>query len=809
MATDNNKLKIDTNATDATSADNKQGNTSADKQKPASLKIEEISVMILGRMGTQPVQLTSDLLIYDTATNQVPNLTNKLPLITGSIKYDEKFLFNLSTKYFHKLLEFFFDRQEFEKRCNAMTTEYNVKSREEYNKNVEKNVEIMLTLLFPTKFPVMRNFNTSYNEFIKREGPGEVSFKFAVGLDKDGSLTLGNRYSYIKLEGGEYTVTKILWLNDIFNHPVYREFINEYRDYIQKSDERYYNLLFGINTAIMKLAKRFETTEKNSFSLCDYKDVIETEVKKIKKSLTPQQTPANTTQTGNNQQATANTNQTGNTNTQTGNNQQTPANTTQPGNTTNQTGNTNTQTANANNQTTNANNQTTNANNQTTNANTQTANTNNQTGNNQSSPSTNPQQSNTTGSTITIDNKKKQYDDDIISLGDLFNDFGYGYENCVNNPNISSPQTNQPNPLTSPQNPPTSRENLFDRLARYEKKDDRQKATESLNNVTPLTEPSYIALEKELKLIKDMYKQAYNIKEVYERIKSNERSSLRLNPEFKNKLDNIVKELRKIVISIKIKENYITNDNKINTKIEGEEEDVLAELNAKYSFFMDFLKKINDLIFPNRFSTNKGLQDEIGNYASGKDTTTFSEILTEIIDVIMKNKNDTLTKIKYYDVGVTQINPTNNKLPRYEIYVSLDLVEGRMDDINAGKIKCFYKGIELGGYAQNYFSKNNKYNALFSKIFIKKADYEKDAANKNIKDAPVSTNTSAQPSSQPAQPVPTEQPAQPAPAEQPKIGGNHKYMGLEKQIVNNRIITHTRKNKNKKRKQTRKRNRKI
>ena len=734
-------METNNNLTVYTGDVNKQDKTSADKQKPASLKIEEISVMILGRMGTQPVQLTSDLLIYDTATNQVPNLTNKLPLITGSIKYDEKFLFNLSTKYFHKLLEFFFDRQEFEKRCNAMTSQYNVKSREEYNKNVEKNVEIMLTLLFPTKFPVMRNFNTSYNEFIKREGPGEVSFKFAVGLDKDGSLTLGNRYSYIKLEGGEYTVTKILWLNDIFNHPVYREFINEYRDYIQKSDERYYNLLFGINTAVMKLAKRFDTTEKNSFSLCDYKDVIETEVKKIKKSLTPQQTPANTTQ---------------------------PANT-----------------------------------------NNQTANANNQTANNPQNPSTNPQQSNTTGSTITIDNKKKQYDDDIISLGDLFNDFGYGYENCVNNPNISSPQSNQPNPLNSPTNSQSntqpSRQNLFDKLADYEKNDERQKATETLNNVTPLTEPSNKALEKELKLIKDMYKQAYNIKEVYERIKSNERSSLRLNPEFKNKLDNIVKELRKIVISIKIKENYITNDNKINTKIEGEEEDVLAELNAKYSFFMDFLKKINDLIFPNRFSTNKSLKDEIGNYASGKDITIFSDILTEVIDVIMKNKNDTLTNIKYYDVGVTQINPTNNKLPRYEIYVSLDLVEGRMDDINAGKIKCFYKGIELGGYAQNYFSKNNKYNALFSKIFIRKADYEKDAANKNIKDAPVSTTTSTQ--QQPAQSLPP--PAQQAPTEQPKIGGNHKYMGLEKQIVNNRIITHTRKNKNKKRKQTRKRNIKI
>ncbi len=654
------------------------------------LKIEEISIMVLGVPKTNPIQLTSDMIIYDSKNSTV-NLTNKLPFITGSLKYNEKYLFDLSIKQFNKLLEFFFNVDEFKKRCNIMngpnTPIETIKKK--YNENIEKNVEIMLTLLFPTKFPVIRNFNTSYNQFIKGESVSDISYKIGVSVNEEGMVTTGNNYSYIKLNNGEYTITKILWLNDIFNHPIYRVFIDEYVDYIQKSGERNSNIVLAINNAIAKLATRFIKTEKNNFDLSEYKNTIETEYNEIfGKSDIKDKDKKNKDRTQ-----------------------------------------------------------------------------------------------------FSLDNEKKQYDDDIKTLYDLLNTFGYEY---IGNPEYIISDINNLDVINNLDD--INKLNLYEKLYNGYKQNlpnikNKYKNGEELSN----DEKNIFKNDQErIKHITNMYTRVYNIREVYKRIKSNKRSSLKLNPEFENKIDNIVKELRKIVISIKIKENYITDDNKINTKIDGEEEDVMNELKTKYKFFLDFLERINDLNFPKRFSTNETLQDMISKYSSGNETDGFSNVLTEIISIIVKNSSNSLSQDEYYNVGVTQINPNDDKLPKYEIYVSFDLIEGKMDDAMLEKVGCIYNGIELGTSAQNYEMSNNKYNALFSKVFIQKSQYENNTSNKQNTEplpTPPSKNTT-----EPIAPI------QPPPDGSAKGGKN---------IAKRRFRTHKRKNKNKKRKQTRKRNRKI
>lgn len=225
-----------------------------------NVKVEKISVMILGKPGSPPQQLTSDMIIYNNKNTTV--LLEKLPFITGSIKYNEKLLLSLSGIYYFKLIEFFFNRNEFEKRCNYMIESGIANYNKNFNSNIENNVRIMMTLLFPTKFPVMRNFNNSFNEFIKKESPSEISYKITFGLSDDSNVVLGNNFSYIKLNEGEYTITKMLWLNDLINHPIYRAFIDEYKDYILKSSERHMNLLIYINNSILKFFNRFDKNEK-------------------------------------------------------------------------------------------------------------------------------------------------------------------------------------------------------------------------------------------------------------------------------------------------------------------------------------------------------------------------------------------------------------------------------------------------------------------------------------------------------------------------------------------------------------------
>lgn len=596
------------------------------------VKIEEISIMVLGAPKTEPVQLTSDIIIYNKNTSN-PVLTNKLPFITGSFKYNEKYLFNMSVHNFNSLLEFFFNIDTFKKVCNKMyPSEQKIETiKSKYNQNIEKNVEIMLVLLFPTKFPVMRNFSTSYNEYIKKTGPIDISYKIGVTTDEKGLMSTGNNYSYIKLNGTEYTITKILWLNDIFNHPVYRVFIDEYVDYIQKSGERSDILTTVINNSITKLATRFVPTEKNNFDLSIYKDTIDKEYKVIE-ALPDDELKK-----------------------------------------------------------------------------------------------------------LTFDTKKKQYADDMKALYSLFDEFGYGYEG--NPSNSISNNINDINRLNAYEKVYTKDEKVQNEIGEYKK---NLKIIKDKNkNGGPLTNDEKNELKKDEQRSKDciehiltMYTRAYNIKEVYERIKANDRSSLKLTPEFKNKLDNIVSDLRKIVISIKIKKNYITDDRKINTKIEGEEKDVIDELNAKYKYFMDFLKRIEDLNFPKRFSTNDTLQDMIGKYSTGNEILSFSNVLEEITNIIMKNSNKPLNQIEYYNVGVTQINPNDDKLPKYEIYVAFDLIEGKIDDTNINNVDCYYNGSYLGLYAQNWFNKVNTYNAQAYRMNIKKSDYENKAQEETLPTPP-------------------------------------------------------------------------
>lgn len=163
-----------------------------------------------------------------------------------------------------------------------------------------------------------------------------------------------------------------------------------------------------------------------------------------------------------------------------------------------------------------------------------------------------------------FDIKKKQYEDDITSLNTLLTEFKQSVEESVE-------------------------ESVYKIKLQDDKKikDVKQKLQEG----TDLNNDEEEILKPEEDNIIKLYTSSINIKEVYERIKSNDRSILKISPEFKNKLDNIVKELRKIVISIKIKNNYITTGNTINTKIEGEEQDIIDELNQKYNYFINFLKK--------------------------------------------------------------------------------------------------------------------------------------------------------------------------------------------------------------------------
>jgi hypothetical protein len=198
--------------------------------------------------------------------------------------------------------------------------------RKKYNTPAEiltlkqSNFILMLQLLFPTVYPVTNNVDTSIGIITKKpeeeegeggvEGEGEAQVegegeeeKFEEGeaekedkkkKDPNTSLESGSffdfkniqsffslkgtsifnflpgrfkqKWSYLKIGGQEYTITRTIWLNDVMNHPVYSDVIKTYHLFeiwkenkkeIQDIKEKWNIVLYVLDTSF-KIPNLFE-----------------------------------------------------------------------------------------------------------------------------------------------------------------------------------------------------------------------------------------------------------------------------------------------------------------------------------------------------------------------------------------------------------------------------------------------------------------------------------------------------------------------------------------------------------------------
>jgi hypothetical protein len=266
--------------------------------------------------------LTSDMLNYE---GQSP--IEKYPFFSAVHKYPRKKLQDMS---YDKLIEFFFNLDVFRtklKRRKVVHTKGNSgKKRMEggnrkYNTPAEiltlkqSNFILMLQLLFPTVYPITNNIDTSigiitqkpeeeeeegdtgdaaageeeeenFEEISPEEnkktnkktnspesgsgsGPGSGSFFDFQNIQSFFSLKgtsifnflpsrFDRKFSYLKIGGQEYTITRTIWLNDVMNHPVYSDVIKAYHLFeiwkdtkkeIQDVKEKWNIVLFALDTS--------------------------------------------------------------------------------------------------------------------------------------------------------------------------------------------------------------------------------------------------------------------------------------------------------------------------------------------------------------------------------------------------------------------------------------------------------------------------------------------------------------------------------------------------------------------------------
>jgi hypothetical protein len=256
---------------------------------------------------------------------------------------------------------------------------------------------------------------------------------------------------------------------------------------------------------------------------------------------------------------------------------------------------------------------------------------------------------------------------------------------------------------------------------------------------------SYIDVVDNNKIvIDDLYSKVKDINEVFKRLTSNTRVTLKgISDKFRNKWSKIMEETKKISILQKIKENYIsTNEIVINTQ--EEDTDVINELNKNYKRYIDFSEYIKNILKPIRESSNEKLQKSIVDYSenvrdkNGK--LFFSDVMKYIRDEFINSKTLKYFKnpenIEIMNLGTCLINSNIYNLPHYEIYVSFDLIDGEYNEKNINEIKCKYRGLYLGQQAENYFSNYNKFDANQQRLFISDKENEDNEEEKQNVDKP-------------------------------------------------------------------------
>lgn len=181
-----------------------------------SLDIYTLKIMVETNMNNDITALTNDMLSVspEDIREQALNVSlNKYPYFTYKYEYPLNELRKF--RNYKDRINIFFNEIEFARIISKGNLIINFNNEEEKNALIEKNIMTMLEILLPTKFPVIDNLHTSYDYVTN------FSSTYPLSFDK----TKINMFSHLNLGGKEYTIEKVVFYNDIINHPLYYQLV--------------------------------------------------------------------------------------------------------------------------------------------------------------------------------------------------------------------------------------------------------------------------------------------------------------------------------------------------------------------------------------------------------------------------------------------------------------------------------------------------------------------------------------------------------------------------------------------------------
>jgi hypothetical protein len=259
-------------------------------ENDALLIINPIQIMV--KYNTEKDYVPFKYSMLSVEPGKVTNPSD-LPLYTNNMKYPYDMLYNRDYEY---VVSFFFNRSQFEKVLQKYGTDYIdekvlykstntykdiINDDEELNEemqntmallseNAEYNINTMLLLLFPIRFTFDNVYTSTYRHLILGEFNTNL---FAYDLKRpfwEGNTCL------IKHNNDEYIVNGVIWLNDIVNHPKYKEFILSYNtklrqraQYVEKMKTSIQEKEFELLIVLLKSYTKIDGT--NYFQRLDSK----------------------------------------------------------------------------------------------------------------------------------------------------------------------------------------------------------------------------------------------------------------------------------------------------------------------------------------------------------------------------------------------------------------------------------------------------------------------------------------------------------------------------------------------------------
>jgi hypothetical protein len=237
------------------------------------MSIEQIKIVIKTSIpGKAPFELKSNMIYIPNLKEPLKQL-NDYPFITALNVFNKNAIQKHAYDYdYSKIVKFFFNKKVFVR----LLSKFTIPNPEPPNKTSREilieNVKIMLELLFPMSFPATLNVTNSFDLYIKHiefdlnDAFSNVSKDFFKRITAVTSSPQTKNFSYLKLDGNVYTVTKVIWLNDLLNHPVYRDFINEFIGFTQLASEQKVSLETNIKdkTNILFNRIQYDKTNKNT-----------------------------------------------------------------------------------------------------------------------------------------------------------------------------------------------------------------------------------------------------------------------------------------------------------------------------------------------------------------------------------------------------------------------------------------------------------------------------------------------------------------------------------------------------------------